>query len=116
MLADAALKRERAIKSVFVQIVKEQSADAAGFVSMRQKKVAIAPAFVFLVEIGSECLARIPRGSMPVQHILIEWVVRREVEAAAEPPDFRAGGRTRNQESDIAMGGRRIRISRMKHQ
>src|ERR1700676_948910 len=116
MLTDAALKSKGTVKSAFVQIVEEQAADTAGLVSMRQEKVAIAPLLVFLIESRAERYARVPRGSMPMEHILVVGVVRREVEAAAEPPDFRARERPRHQEPDIAMRGGRMRISRVKYQ
>src|SRR5258708_12284701 len=53
---------------------------------------------------------------MPVQTVRTGWVVGRQVETAAEPPDFRTRSRVRDEEADIAMSGGCIRIARMKHQ
>ena len=51
-----------------------------------------------------------------MQHILVIGIVGREIEAAAEPPLGGAAARRGDQEAYIAVGRRRVRISRMKHQ
>ena len=86
MIADAALIREAALEAPLVQIVEEQAADAARFVAMLEKEIAIAPFLVLRVHVGAERVAGLLRGAMPVQHVFIERIVRREIEAAAEPP------------------------------
>src|ERR1700684_3609690 len=73
VIANAALKCKATTKAAVVQIVEEQSADAAGFVSMRQEKIAVAPSLIFLVSVRPERLTGVARATMPMEHILIVW-------------------------------------------
>src|ERR1700721_830788 len=82
---------------------------------MRQEKVAVAPLLVFLVRGRPERPAGVASRPVPVQHILVIRIVRREIEAAAEPPDRGPRARRGHQEADVAVGGRCMWISRMKY-
>lgn len=90
-IAHGAEEGERMVEAELVEIVEEQSADAARFVAVFQEKVVVA---VFL-EARIECVAerrdRVVGGAMPVDGIFFETVVRGEIETAAEPPG-RGGG------------------------
>src|ERR1039457_3429897 len=83
---------------------------------MRQEKISIAPLLVFFVYARAEGLAGGECGSVPVQHVLVEGIKGREIEPAAEPPNGGTALRCRYQETDIAMGGRRVGTSRVKNQ
>ena len=116
MIAHAAQQTERLLESALVDIIEEQAADAPRFVSVRQEKIAVAPFLVLLVDRRAERQTGIARRTMPMQDVFVIRIVRREVESTAEPPMSRSGARRRDQESDIAMGGRCVGIARMKHQ
>src|SRR5690606_2915171 len=85
VIAHAAQVREAAFEAPLVQIVEEESADAAGFVAMLEEEIAIAPILVPRIRVIAERCARVASGAMPVQHVFFERVVRGEVETAAEP-------------------------------
>src|ERR1700678_419470 len=116
MIAHAAQEAERPLESTFIEVVEKQAANASGFVPMRQEEIAVAPLLVLSVSVRAERPAGVASRAMPVQHVLVVGIVRREIEAAAEPPDRGPGARRGHQEADIAVRGRRMRISRMKYQ
>src|ERR1700683_2656077 len=116
MVSHTLQKSEAARESAFVEIIEEQTAYPAGFIPVRQEKIAVAPLLVFFVPVRAKWLARGARGAMPVQHVLIERIVRREIEAAAEPPNGRRALGRSHEKPHIAMRGRHIGVSRMKHQ
>src|SRR5258708_329424 len=86
MIADASREAEGMVEALVGVVVEEQTADAACFVTMRQEEIAVAPGLVFLVHAGPEGLAGRPGGAMPEQDVFVDPPVRREIEAAAEPP------------------------------
>src|ERR1035438_10515317 len=51
-----------------------------------------------------------------MQHVLVERIIRGQVESAAEPPDRGGTARRRDQESHIRVRRRRIRVARMENQ
>src|SRR3546814_11589977 len=53
---------------------------------------------------------------MPMLRIVFKSVVRRQVEAAAEPPDWQCVRRFSDEETHVRMHGRHVRIARMKDQ
>src|ERR1700722_7411964 len=83
---------------------------------MRQEKITVAPRFVFFVCFRAERPAGVARRAVPMQDVLVVGIVRSEVEAAAEPPMSGPGAGSRQQEPDIAVCGRGMRILRMKYQ
>src|SRR5262249_48959672 len=85
VIADAAHVREAALETPCVEIIEEQSAHAARFVPVLQEEVPVAPVLVLGIHGRAERSAGALRRAMPVQYILVERVVRREIEAAAEP-------------------------------
>src|SRR5690606_39360815 len=101
-----------AFEAPLVQIVEEESADAAGFVAMLEEEIAIAPILVPRIRVISERCARVASGAMPVQHVFFERVVRGEVETAAEPP-HRAARRPCGEEAHVRVRRRYVRIQRM---
>src|SRR5690606_33601159 len=86
-IADAAQEAEAMLEAAFVQIVEEQAADSTGFAAVLDIEVLVAPALEAGVVVGAERIARRFRHAMPMHAVLLVAVVRREVEAAAEPPD-----------------------------
>src|SRR5450756_158548 len=116
MIAHATREAEGMIEAVLGVVVEEQAADTARFVSMRQIKVAIAPGLALLVHARPEALTGRSGGEMPVEDVFVERIVRREIEAAAEPPHGGQTSRRRNEEAHIAMRGGCIGVPRMEHQ
>src|SRR5271155_4099403 len=116
MIADAAQKREAVREASFVEVIEEQAADPASFIPMRQEKIAIAPVLVSFVHIRAEGQACGARSSVPVQHVLVERIIRREIEPAAEPPNGRCTLGGCEEKSDVAMRRGRVGASRMKYQ
>jgi len=116
MVADTAQKSERMLEAAFVEVIEEESTDAARFVPVRQEEIAVTPGLVFFVRVRAERLAGRPSGAVPMQHILVERVIRREIEATAEPPDGFALGRRRDQKAHVRVCGRRVRVSRVEHE
>ena len=53
---------------------------------------------------------------MPVQHVLVEGVMGRQVEAAAEPPDGSTTGRFGDEKAHVHVRGGDVRILRVEHQ
>src|SRR3984957_9141165 len=114
MIADAAREAEGMIEARIGVVVEEQTADAARFVSMGQEEIAVAPSLVLFVGAGPEGLAGRSGGAVPVQDVLVERIVRREIEAAAEPPHGRQTCGSGNEEAHIAMSGGCIGVARVK--
>src|SRR6187551_974311 len=113
MLRDAALISEAALEAPLVEIVEEQPADAARLVAMLEEEVSIAPLLVPRVHIVAERRARLLRGPVPVQDVFVERIVRREIEAAAEPPRDRVLFRGA-EEAHVGVRRRHVRVERMK--
>src|SRR5688572_27685206 len=96
------------------QVVEEDAADAARLVAVAQVEVFVAPALVLRIVIGAERRQRLPARCVEVARVVLEAVVRREVHAAAEPPDrvFPLSGK----KPDVEMDRGAIRIARMQDQ
>ena len=69
------------------EIVEERAADAARLAAVLQEEVRVALLLEARVGAAAERRARGARVLVPVHAVLVEAVVRREIEAAAEPPD-----------------------------
>jgi hypothetical protein len=98
-------EREAALKAGRVEIVEEDAADAARFGAVLQVEVVVAPLLELRVELRS---ARAARRAVPVDGVLIETVIGREIEAAAEPPGV-AGLKI----ADVGVTGRHVGIARV---
>src|ERR1700722_16710362 len=116
MIAHALHKVERSFETAFIEIVEEQSAYAARFIPMRQKEIAVAPLLVVPVCFRAERPAGVARRAVPMQDVFDIRVIRREIETAAKPPMGSPGAWAGDQEPDIAVRRRRVRIFWMKHQ
>src|SRR5690606_23394001 len=81
-IADRALIAEAVLEAAFVEIIEEQPTDAAGFVAVAQEEVVVAGPLVRRIQVRSERPASALRHPMPVQHVLVERVERRQVETA----------------------------------
>src|SRR5262249_28982708 len=77
---------------VAVEVIEEDSADAARFISVRKEKILVAICFHLRV-VGHDWMpgAHTFPGLMKTDHVFAEWVVRRQVGAAAEPVEAALG-------------------------
>ena len=94
---------ERALEAGFVPVVEEEAADATCLVSVLEKEIAVAPFLATRVHVRAERLARGTRRAMPVKDVLVAWVIRRQVETAAEPPRRRLARRSRDDETHVGV-------------
>ena len=83
---------------------------------MLQVEVPVAPVFVFRVHVRAERRTSGLRRAMPVQHVLIERVIGREVEAAAEPPRRGLAVLRRDEEAHVCVRRRHVGIARVDHE
>jgi hypothetical protein len=122
VLGDAAHEGEAALEAPGVEVVEEEPADAAGLVAVLEVEVVVAPALepgvqgVGVLAVVAEALAGGAGGAVPVDHVLIEAVVGREVEAAAEPPDRRLAGLLGDEEAHVHVRGGHIGVARVHDQ
>src|SRR5690606_16334832 len=100
-------------ESPFVQIVEKQPADAARFVAMLQIKIFVAPFFKARINIGAERHAGLAGCTVPVNAILLETVIGRQVVTAAEPPYGFCSRFLGDKETHIGVGGGYIRVVRV---
>src|SRR5262249_52310078 len=89
VVAHAAHQCERLFEPALGVVVEEQPADAPCLAAVREEEVLVAGLLEARVEVGPEGLAGVARLAVPVHAVLVERVVRREVEAPAEPPGRR---------------------------
>src|SRR5579884_1159215 len=115
-VADRALEREAALEAAGVEVVEEQAADAARLAAVAQIEVFVAPALAARIDVGAERRAQRARHAVPVHDVLVERIVRGEVEAAAEPPYRLAVGGAGLEVAHVEMRGRHVGIARMQHQ
>ena len=94
VVADAARHRERALEAAFVEVVVEDPADAARLLPMLEEKVLVAVALEPRIQLVAEWRERVAARAVKVARVLGEAVDRRQVHAAAEPPDRRMLGVT----------------------
>ena len=104
------------LEAAIAQVVEENAADAARLVAMPEKEIVVAPALEARVVIGAERRKRIATAAVKVHRVLLEAVVRRQVHAAAEPPDGRDAFAGRGEQAHVHVHRRHIRIARMQHQ
>ena len=109
-------ERERLGETELVEIVEEQSADAARFLPVLQIKVLVAGAFETRIVFGAERRDGGACGFMPVHRVGLKAIVGRQVEAAPEPPHGIGGVGARDKEADVRMAGRQVRVARVDHQ
>ncbi len=76
-----------------VKVVEEDAADAAHLVAMLEEEVAVAPGLELRMQRVAERRERVATGAMEVDRVVVVAVRRRQVHAAAEPPDV--GGTSR---------------------
>ena len=95
---------------------KKSPPDAARLAAVLQVEVAVAPVLVLRVHVQPERVAGRLGGAMPVQHVLLERVVGREVEAAAEPPCRGLAVLECNEIAHVGVRGGNVRVAWMDHQ
>lgn len=86
MVADTAQEGKGTFEPPFVKVVEKQAADTPWFVTVLQEEVLVAPALAAGINFRPERLAGGPRSAVPVDAVLLEAVVGRQIETAAEPP------------------------------
>jgi hypothetical protein len=115
-VADGLQESEATIETPFVQVVEEQSADAAGFVAVLEVKVFVAPLLVTWVHVVAERLAQIAGNGVPLPAVFIEGIERRQVETASEPPHRIRALLAGFEITHVRVCGRYVRVLRMDHQ
>ena len=86
-VADRLRQREAALEAAGIEIVEEQPADAARLVAVLEEEVLVAPALVARIDVVRRTARTVARDAVPMPRVLLERIKRRQVEAAAEPPD-----------------------------
>src|SRR5690606_7925429 len=107
---------ERTFEAELVQVIEENAADTAGFATMLQIEVIVAPLLVAIVERVAERHAQVPRLPVPVEHVLVHGIEGCEVETAAEPPGRSCTVIAGLEEPEIRMRRRNMRVPRVQHQ
>ena len=117
MVTDASRQCEAMFESTLVQIVEKNAADAARLAAVLEEKIIVTPGLEPGMVVVAERRQRRPTGSVKVSRVLLEAVIRREIHAAAEPPDrLRFGlARKRGEESQVHVDRWHMRIARMQH-
>ena len=115
MITDGLHEGEGLVKAAFVEVVKEDAADAAGFVAVWQVEVFVADVFEFWIQLVAKGGAGVACGLVPVDGVFAVAVVGREVEATAEPPDWLAVGRFCIKEAHIHMRGGHMWVEWVAH-
>ena len=80
-------KSETLVEAGLVEVIEEQPADAARFAAVLEVEVLVAPGLEAWVKVLAEGVAGPPGDPVPVYDVLVEGVIRCQVEAATEPPD-----------------------------
>ena len=99
---------EAALEAQLVNIVEEQAANAARFVTMLQEEVFVTPLLVAGIEFLAKRVAGRFCDRVPVHNVIVERVLGRQVEAATEPPyGFALAG---CKKAEVRMRGRHVRV------
>ena len=114
MVAHAAHQREALLEPTLAPIVEEEAADAAWFVAVAQVEVGVARVLQARMHVDPERLARLARSAMPVPRVLVVAVVRRQVEAAAEPPHRLVPLARREEHAHVHVARGGARVARMR--
>ena len=93
-----------------VEVVGEQPADAARLAAMRQIEILVAGILEQWIGARPRGHAGGARGLMPGARVFVEGIHRRQVEAAAKPPDLAAA---RGEQAHVGMRRRRVGIHRV---
>src|SRR5262249_7036233 len=103
-VAGGAHEREARGEAGRAEIVEEDGADAARVATGPQGEIVVAP----LLEAGIVFAGCGPRRAVPVDAILLKAVIRRQVEAAPEPP-----GIARLEVADVGVARWHVGVARM---
>src|SRR5210317_664524 len=105
---------EALFKAEFVNVVEKQAADTAGFIAVLEIEILIAPLLVSGVQILTEWVADGFCVPVPMHNVIVERVIRCQVEASTEPPDrFAFAGR---EKAEVRMSCRHVGVVRMQYQ
>jgi len=115
-VAHAFRHAESVVEAAFGEIVEEHAADAARFVAVPEKEVAVAPFLETRVQAATERVERGLAGGVEMPCVVFESVIRRQVHAAAEPPYRGFAVLQCNEAAHVHVHRRHVRIARMQHQ
>src|SRR6185312_9531990 len=113
VVADALEEGEAALEPPLVEIVEKDPADPSRLLAVAEVEVFVAPRLVARVDLRTERRARLAGGAVPVDGVLLEAIVGREVEPAAEPPDGRLALLLGDEEADVHVRRGHVGIERM---
>src|SRR5207248_8101614 len=82
-----------AIKAAGRKIVVKNPTDTARLATMLQEKIIVAPALELGMDVVTKRFECVATGPMKMHGVLGVTVIRRQIHAAAEPPDGRAHAR-----------------------
>ena len=116
MIADTLHEGESLFEIGFIQIIEKQTTHAPGFVTVLEKEIVVAPPLVTRIDIRTKRLTRLARLRMPMDHVLMERIKRRQIEATTKPPDRRLALFFGDEETHIGVRRRYIRVIGMNHQ
>src|SRR5438067_4470025 len=88
MIADRLREPQATIETAVRQVIEKNAADAARLAAMLQEKVIVAPALVLGIQLAPERRERVAARVMKMHGVFREAVIRRQIHAAAEPPDW----------------------------
>src|SRR5690606_11011962 len=91
-----------------VVVIEEQTTDTPGLLTMFQIEVVVAPLLERRIHIVAERLTGIAGGAVPVDAILVESVIGRQIVAATKAVHRLAIFGRSNEEAHIGVGGRYI--------
>jgi hypothetical protein len=115
-IADRTDEGEAGVEPPLVQVIEKQAADTPGFVSMLEVEIAVAPGLVARIHLRAERRTGLLGHAVPMHAVFGDAVVRRQVEAATEPPDRLFAFLFRDEKAHVGVGGRNVGVVRMDHQ
>src|SRR5690606_2889232 len=82
---------------------------------MLEEEISVAPFFMARIDIVPEWCARVVRCAVPMQYVLLERIVWREIETAPEPPYGPRGSLCR-EKAHVGVRSWHVRIQGMDHE
>ena len=116
MVGDAARERETFVVAAIAEVVEENAADTARLVAVLEKEILVAPALEPGIVRVTERREGIAAGAVKVNRVFLEAVVRREVGAAAEPPDRIRALLAGDEHAHVHVHRRHVGVERMQHE
>ena len=115
VIAYAAGKRKRVLKTPFTEVVEKKATDASLFVSVAKMKIVVTGSLESGIKLAAKGRTCLKRGLMPVDRIDLVTIVRRQIKPPAEPPN-QPGRCACTKKSHVHMRGGNEWIVRVYHQ